>query len=48
MKDVRAALLLVLALGLACRSAKNVPEPGAVLVHVKTAAGAPAPDELRA
>jgi hypothetical protein len=34
-------------MGLACRSAKTVPEPGAVLLHVKCATGVPTPDELR-
>ncbi len=48
MRGGRLALLLLLATGQGCRSAKTVPEPGAVLLHVKCAAGAPTPDELRA
>jgi hypothetical protein len=34
-------------MGLDCGSAKTVPEPGAVLLHVKCATGVPTPDELR-
>jgi hypothetical protein len=48
MRGRRLALLIVLTLGAACRSAKTEPEAGAVLVHVKCAPGAPTPDELRA
>jgi hypothetical protein len=34
-------------LGLGCRAATSVPEPGAVLLRLTAARGAPAPDELR-
>ena len=47
MRGARIGLLVLLTLGLGCRSAKSVPEPGAALLHVKCAAGSPSPDELR-
>jgi hypothetical protein len=47
MRGGRLTLLLLLTMALACRSAKTVPEPGAVLLHVKCATGVPTPDELR-
>ncbi len=47
MRGGRLTLLLLLAMGLACRSAKTVPEPGAILLHVRCATGVPTPDELR-
>ena len=46
MQGTRVMLLFLLATALACRSGKTVPEDGAVLLHVKCAAGAPLPDEL--
>jgi|GEM_PF-2863727 len=48
MRGFRPILLLLLAIVLGCRSPKPVPEPGAILLHVKCVAGAPTPDELRA
>ena len=48
MRGTRVTLLFLLATALACRSGKTVPEDGAVLLHVKCAAGVPLPDELRA
>jgi hypothetical protein len=48
MRGRRLLLVLLLALSPACRSAKTEPEAGAVLVHVRCAAGTPTPDELRA
>ncbi len=48
MRGRRLVLPILLLAGLGCRSAKTVPEPGAILLHVKCAAGVPTPDELRA
>jgi hypothetical protein len=48
MRGLRIGLLILLTTGLACRSAKTVIEPGAVLLHLKSTVGMPVPDELRA
>ena len=42
-----AVAIAVAAVGGGCRSGGTVPEPGAILLRVDLAAGAPAPDELR-
>ncbi len=47
MRATHIGLLVVLALGLGCRSSSSVPEPGAVLLQVGCADGVSAPDELR-
>jgi hypothetical protein len=47
LRSARLVIPLLFLAGLACRSAKSVPEPGAVLLKVKCPADAPTPDELR-
>ena len=42
-----AVAIAVAALAGGCRSGGTVPEPGAILLRVDLAAGAPTPDELR-
>jgi hypothetical protein len=47
MRGVRLTLLVLMTMVAACRSAKTVPEAGAVLLQVKCAPGVATPDELR-
>jgi hypothetical protein len=48
MRGVPLVFLMLFTTGLACKSGESVPEQGAVLLNLKSTAGAPTPDELRA
>ena len=48
MRGTRLLIPFLFVAAIGCRSGKTVPEPGAVLLHVKCVAGSPTPDELRA